>query len=89
MAGHSIASFAAECRLSRVDLSSHEQGPIIDEFIRLLKSKNIDVLDHHREGAAFVRPRSFLVLAADRGIFRAIRGNASDARRRGIAEATS
>jgi hypothetical protein len=90
MAGRSIASFAAECRLSRVDLSSDEQGPIIDEFIRLLKSKNIDVLDHHREGAAFVRPRSsFLVLADDRGIFRAIRGNASDARRRGIAEATS
>ena len=40
MAGHSIASFAAECRLSRVDLSSDEQGPIIDEFIRLLKVKN-------------------------------------------------
>ena len=43
----------AECRLSRVDLSSDEQEPIIDEFIRLLESKNIDVLDHHREGAAF------------------------------------
>jgi hypothetical protein len=51
---HSIASFRfAECRLSRVDLSSDEQEPIIDEFIRLLESKNIDVLDHHREGAAF------------------------------------
>ena len=43
----------AECRLSRADLSSDEQEPIIDEFIRLLESKNIDVLDHHREGAAF------------------------------------
>jgi hypothetical protein len=43
----------AECRLSRVDLSSDEQEPIVDEFIRLLESKNIDVLDHHREGAAF------------------------------------
>jgi hypothetical protein len=61
-----MASFAAECRLSRVDLSSDEQGPIIDEFIRLLKSKNIDVLDHHREGAAFVRPRSFVPGACGR-----------------------
>ena len=74
-----IPSFAVECRLSRVDLSSDEQGPIIDEFIRLLKSKNIDVLDHHREGAAFVRPRSsFLVLAADRGISRHIQGDSRE-----------
>ena len=39
--------------MSRVDLSSDELEAIIDEFIRLLESKNIDVLDHHREGAAF------------------------------------
>ncbi len=47
------------CRLSRVDLASDEQEPIIAEFIRLIEAKGIDVLEHHREGIAlFFRPSS-------------------------------
>ena len=53
MAGDIRSLRSGVCRLSRVDLSSDELEAIIDEFIRLLESKNIDVLDHHREGAAF------------------------------------
>jgi hypothetical protein len=84
----------AECRLSRVDLSSDDQEPIINEFIRLLESNNIDVLDHHREGGAFSFG-IFVYAGADLIMFRAVRGDASPACRRGfvkegrVEEATS
>jgi hypothetical protein len=45
-----------DCRLSRFDLSAAETEPIIDEFVRLLEAKGIEVQKHHCEGPGF---RSF------------------------------
>ena len=45
-----------DCRLSRFDLSAAETEPIIDEFVRLLEAKGIEVQKHHCEGPDF---RSF------------------------------
>lgn len=45
-----LTSFASRARLNHVELTGDETAPVVDEFLRLLEEKGVDILEHHREG---------------------------------------
>ena len=63
-------------RLARVDLTSEETEPVIQEFLRLLKESNVEVLDHHEEGTRVSLAMDWTNLPKDRSIdrYRSLRG---------------